>query len=370
VPASDLLQPLFPPPWPVKQSRCIMQKTIKSHRRLLGIGLKICVSLLFLAYLFDQVEWDEVWRHLRGAHVPYLLLYVFLGFVVIVINSIKWRVLSGARGIRPPLSYMVSLYLVGYFFSNFLPTSMGGDLVRGYVLGKAYGKPADAMASVFVERFTGYTALVLFGMLAIAFDQKLRTDMRLVAPIAVAALAYVGILWMILSASWLRLAQKWFPVKIIQKFLAKIGTFQQAIYLYKHEPKALLVAGGWSILFYFLSVVMVSVGCLTFYTTVSFTSLLTAVPVLLILFMVPFSLGGIGLQEWAYYFVLATVGVPAPVSLSLGLLFRTRSVVFGLVGGAIYPFATRAAPVILEEPSIREEKPSLAARQNPAIVRE
>jgi len=68
---------------------------------------------------------------------------------------------------------------------------------------------------------------------------------------------------------------------------------------------------------------------------------MTAVPVLLILFMIPFSLGGIGLQAWAYYFVLEAIGVPASIGLSLGLLFRARSLAFGLMGGAVYPFITR-----------------------------
>ena len=323
-----------------------MRITLHLPRKLLGVGLKICVSLLFLAYLVDQVEWDEVWRHLKGAHVPYMWLYVLLGFVVIVPNAVKWRVLAEARGIHAPVRYLVSLYLIGAFFNNFLPTSVGGDVVRGYALGKAYRKFTDAMASVFVERFVGYTVLVLFGLLAIALDQKLRADIRLVAPITIAAVAYVGMLWMILNESWLRLAQKWLPGKTIQKCLAKINAFHQVITLYRHEPKALLKAGGYSILFYFLSVVTVYVGCLTFHAAVSFVGLLAAVPVLLILFMVPFSLGGIGLQEWAYFYVLTIVGVPAPVSISLALLFRLRSIAFGLIGGAIYPFVTLGEPIL------------------------
>lgn len=344
-----------------------MRITLHLPRKLLGVGLKICVSLLFLAYLVDQVEWDEVWRHLKGAHVPYMWLYVLLGFVVIVPNAVKWCVLAEARGIHAPVRYLVSLYLIGAFFNNFLPTSVGGDVVRGYALGKAYGKFTDAMASVFVERFVGYTVLVLFGLLAIALDQKLRADIRLVAPITIAAVAYVGMLWMILNESWLRLAQKWLPGKTIQKCLAKINSFHQVITLYRHEPKALLKAGGYSILFYFFSVVTVYVGCLTFHAAVSFVGLLAAVPVLLILFMVPFSLGGIGLQEWAYFYVLTIVGVPAPVSISLALLFRLRSIAFGLIGGAIYPFVTLGEPILAK--SLESDgEPHRTVHNDPVVV--
>ena len=67
-----------------------------------------------------------------------------------------------------------------------------------------------------------------------------------------------------------------------------------------------------------------------------------AVPLMLLLFMIPISIGGIGLQEWAYFFVLSMVGVPAAVGLSLGLIFRARTIGFGLLGGIIYPFIEKS----------------------------
>ena len=312
-----------------------------SPRRVLSFIAKVSVSVFFLVYLFNAVRWDEVWNHLRRADLFYLLLYILLGFAGIFISSIKWLILARPHRISPSLSYLVSLYMVGYFFNNFLPTSIGGDVVRGHALGTAFGRKPEAMASVFMERFTGFTALIVFALLALTFDGALRTDLRLVAPIAFAVLAYVGVVAALVSSKWLEFCARRIPIKVVQKILLKMGAFQQAIQMYRHERAALWAAGGYSILFYLVSVLVVYVGCLTFHAPVSFTSLLTAVPVLLILFMIPFSFGGIGLQEWAYYFVLEAVGVPAAVGLSLGLLFRARSLGFGLIGGIFYPFISR-----------------------------
>ena len=326
-----------------------------SIRRFSSFGLKVSVSLFFLGYLFQAVQWQEVWSHLIQAEPLYIVLYLILGLIGIWVSSIKWLVLARSHRMSPSLSYIVSLYMVGYFFNNFLPTSIGGDVVRGHALGTAFGKRPEAMASVFMERFTGFTALIVFALAALAFDSALRADLRLVAPIVFAVLAYVGIVGAMVSSKWLELGAKWIPGKVVQKVLLKVGAFQQAIQMYRHERAALWAAGGYSILFYLISVLVVYVGCLTFHAPVSFTSLLTAVPVLLILFMIPFSFGGIGLQEWAYYFVLEAVGVPASIGLSLGLLFRARSVVFGLMGGAMYPFITRGnfvhGPAPLSKPA-------------------
>jgi uncharacterized protein (TIRG00374 family) len=317
-------------------------------RQLASFGLKAFVSIFFLVYLLTAVRWEEVWTHVRNADALYVFLYVFLGFVGVVISSMKWLVLSRVHGMRPRLSYLVSLYMVGYFFNNFLPTSIGGDVVRAHALGETYGKKTEAMASVFVERFTGYTVLIAFALLAVTFDRSLWVNWRLVLPIGFAVFAYLGIVWAIASSWWLELSAKWVPLKVVHKILKKIDAFQRAIHMYRHETSVLLAAGIYSILFYLVTVAIVYAGCLAFHASVSIASLLTAVPVLLILFMIPFSLGGIGLQEWAFYFVMESVGVPAAVGVSLGLLFRARSIFFGILGGAAYPFVTRVGSVLAQ----------------------
>ena len=192
-----------------------------SIRRSASFALKGSVSLFFLVYLFNAVHWNEVWSHLKRADPFFLLLYLVLGFVGVLISSIKWLVLARSHRMSPSLSYLVSLYMVGYFFNNFLPTSIGGDVVRGHALGMAFGKKPEAMASVFMERFTGFTALVVFALLALAFDSALRTDLRLVAPIAFAVFAYVGVVAALVSSKWLELGAKWIPIKVVTKDFAE-----------------------------------------------------------------------------------------------------------------------------------------------------
>ena len=309
-----------------------------SVRRLLNFFIKLSVSITFLIYLFSMVRWEHVWQEIKGADTQYLLLYLFLGFVGVFISSAKWLALTKPHGVSCSLRLLVSLYMVGYFFNNILPTSIGGDVVRAYELGRISGKKAEAMASVFMERFSGYVTLVIFALIATAFNRRLQTDFRLAAPVLLASIGAVGLAWAVGSRSWLTLFHKRFRGTTVQKLVGKTHRFQEAISFYRHHPVALLLASGYSILFYLVAILTVYTGCLTFHVDVSLASLVAVVPVILILFMIPFSLGGIGVQEWAYYFVLEIVGVPVTVGLSLGLLFRARSLAFGLIGGGIYPF--------------------------------
>ena len=302
----------------------------------MGSAIKIVTSLLLLLYVLSKVDLQEMWRGLLGANAYFLICYICLGFLGTLVSAAKWLVLSRARGISVSLTRLFLLYMVGFFFNQILPTSVGGDVVRGYELGRLGGGKPEAMASVFMERLTGLTALIFLAFLGACLDQRFLQDVRTVVPLALVFFGYLLVVWMVFDRSLLVYVSKWTRINILRKLVGKVQSVQQVIHMYKENTQELLYAMGYSFLFYLLSILVVYVGCLTFGVSVSLGKLCTAVPVLLILFMVPISIGGIGLQEWAYYLILGMVGVPGVVGLSLGLLYRARSIVFGLLGGAIY----------------------------------
>jgi len=311
----------------------------------LSFYIKGFVSILLLYYVFRKVGWYELWNELKGADLSYIPLYLGLAFLLTFVSAVKWSVLAKTHGISASLSRLFWLYMVGYFFNHILPTSVGGDVIRAYELGKVEGKTKEAMASVFMERFTGFTTLIGFALLAVAIDHRFLEDIRLVAALVFALAAYLGVVGVVFNRSFLSFLQGRIPLKMVEKVLKKVEKFQDAVYMYKDHRMDILYAMGYSIVFYATSVMIVYVGCLMFHVHVSLTSLFAAVPIMLVVFMIPISLGGIGLQEWAYYVVLGIVGVPSAVGLSLGLLYRARAVGFGLLGGAIYPLISSGEPL-------------------------
>jgi uncharacterized protein (TIRG00374 family) len=155
--------------------------------------------------------------------------------------------------------------------------------------------------------------------------------------------AYLGVIGLVFQRAALQVLQErlqWTPA---QRILHKMQKLQEAILLYRHQRWALLVSMLYSFVFYIISVWVVYTGCLTFGTTPDLRALFLVVPIMHILFMIPISLGGIGLQEWAYTAVLGMIGVPGAIGLSVALLYRARTILFGLIGGALYPLCGRAA---------------------------
>jgi len=297
---------------------------------------KLLVSVGLIFFLFQKVGWQNLWLTVKEAHYGFLTLYLLIGILGTLVSSMKWHLLAKSNHIIVSQTRLFFLYMVGYFFNQILPTSVGGDVVRGYELGKLSQKKSEAMASVFMERFTGLTVLILLALLVVVFTHAV-SDVRLSIILYCAFIGYGIGVWMIYHKTFLRFLESKFTTPIFSKIIQKTQKLQDSIHYYRHHKKSLLLAVLYSFLFYGLAVIEVYVGCLTFGVSVALSDLCMIVPVLAILFIIPITIGGIGLQEWAYYFVLSEIGVPIAVGLSLGLLHRARSISFGLIGGCVYP---------------------------------
>src|SRR5215211_3290538 len=142
----------------------------KVPRRTLLVIAQFCISAALLFFLLRQIDLARLIAIWGGLRQPFLLLALVLQLGGVLISALKWWLLLRASGQPAPYFWAIRIYLIGQFFSNFLPTQIGGDAVRVYYLTRRIGRPAIAIASVFVERITGFLALTLIGTVALGFS--------------------------------------------------------------------------------------------------------------------------------------------------------------------------------------------------------
>jgi len=212
--------------------------------------LKLLVSASLLSYLFVKVGWQDLWLTVQDTNVFFLTLYILVGLLATGVSSRKWHLLVKTQGFSVSQSRLFFLYMVGFFFNQLLPTSVGGDVVRAYELGKQSERRAEAMASVFMERFTGLTTLILFALVAICFSQLALGDRRLIIVFGAAFVGYLIGVWMVFNRSFLAFLEKRISIKFMQKIFSKIRKVQDSIYAYRHQKMALVYAFIYSIIFY------------------------------------------------------------------------------------------------------------------------
>jgi uncharacterized membrane protein YbhN (UPF0104 family) len=86
-----------------------------------------------------------------------------------------------------------------------------------------------------------------------------------------------------------------------------------------------------------------------FHEDISLIGVATIVPVILVVAMVPLTVNGLGLQEWAYVFLFSWIGLPESVGLSTILLIRAKELLVALAGGVLYPILKLSKPVPLPD---------------------
>lgn len=301
-----------------------------------GTAVRVVVSLLLVGYLIAGVEWAGVGQLAARAHPAWLLASFAMSPLLALVSAWKWALLLRAQRRPLPLSRLFHLYLVGYFFNNVLPSNVGGDVVRAYQAGRELDDQPVALASVFVERFTGLTVLIALAAGALFTRSDLFADRRFVMALSVVLLAYaavVAVVWVLRPGPKL---ERRIPTRLGKRVLGQAIRLHEAIRSYSDHRAALAGALALSFLFYALAVVNVHVSSLAFGAHLSPATLVAIVPVILVIAMMPISLGGIGLQEWAYVYTFASVGAGGPAGLLVALLMRVKSVSYGLIGGMLY----------------------------------
>ena len=319
-----------------------MKRKSGLHFIRIAVTTALLVYVLHKAGLLTVQGWQKLFDTFSHANLSLILLSLLFVPLVDFVSSVKWYCLARACDLDVSLWRLCAYYVVGRFFNMVLPSSIGGDVIRVNELGRYTGRYADSAAVVFVERFTGLAMLVLLAAIAVVVNLQMFNLPWLTAALTVGVLGVGLICWMIIDARPFNLINRLFGQRlpIVSAFLTKLGKFRKAVLVYKDKPGALWLAIFNSLLFYFLAILNVWVSALAFDSSVSLVSMLVAVPIIMFIMNLPFSIGGLGLMEFAYSFTLGLFGINPAVAISTTILMRLKTLLAAGMGGLIYPLVS------------------------------
>ena len=297
-------------------------------RPLFGLGL--------LAFLLWRVDWQELTHILSQASVGYVGAALLIELLNVMPRILRWRALLITQGTQEPFLRLLSIYLVGSFFNNFLPSNVGGDSVRMLRLGQLTGRGVDAASSVLVERLCGLLAVLLMGAAAVLSNWQLASAGGI--GFLVLGMFVVFVLGMLLLFN-LRRVRSWadrLTIPWLAALIGKLGKLYDSIYAFRSHGRALLVVLAFSFLFRLGDVFRLYVQSFALHVPISFIWLVMVISLIAVVTSVPLSLNAIGIQEGAYVFIFGLAGIAAPQALAMALLSRGVRLAVSLVGGVIY----------------------------------
>src|SRR5215212_9073918 len=133
-----------------------------SRARSLALSaVKAIVSVGLLWVLFSRVDVGRLWSVARQASISWLAAALALYFLMVLASVVRWGVLLRAQHVRLPYSFLTQSFLVATFFNNFLPSNIGGDVVRITDTARAAGSKTLATTVVLIDRGIGLLGLAL-----------------------------------------------------------------------------------------------------------------------------------------------------------------------------------------------------------------
>lgn len=308
-----------------------------SRRRPLLVILKIAFSATVLALIIVyKAPVRDILGVLRSVDLGWLAPAFSLHAIGILASAYRWQILARAQGDEIPLPYLMRSYLVGTFFSNFLPSSYGGDIVRIWD-GSRYSRSlVRASAVVVIERATGIIVLFLFALIASLF----RLDMANEVPVIWAALV-LGLVGLTLAALFFTpLAKRFIRALPDGKFLRgpkeKLLSFRAIILDYRHHKGPFLRACFWALVLQANVVVYFFFIGKAFRLDIGFPDYFVFVPIVLLVQALPITINGLGLREGSTVEIFKYYLIPAGTAVAFSLVDVAFRLVLGAVGGVIY----------------------------------
>ncbi len=303
-------------------------------KRLLSVAT-IAITLILLILVISTVGLDELVSVLQNANPLYVGLAFVWAQIVNLPGIFKVQGLLWAQGYNVPFWYLFKLYHVGVFFNHFLPSNVGGDVIRAYEIGKVTNDKATSLAAVFVERLTGFFVLVTFAVIALMTHLWVVTNVLLLLAVLSVIAGLITVTWLVLDTRLMHLFERITP-KPLQKYLAKFQKFQNALHTYGNHRHALRMALIWSLLFNLGAIVYSWLAAQAFHSPINLIDMAFVIPLTMVVAIIPLSFNGIGLQEWAFVLLFPLVGIPATVGLSAIITIRLITLVTALLGGLFY----------------------------------
>src|SRR5205809_7730506 len=132
-----------------------------SARRYVLLAVKIAVSIILLAVLFSKIDAGQLWQGVRGASLFWLAAALALYSVNILASMWRWHLLLAAQSVVVQPRRLLASFLVANFFNNFLPSNVGGDVIRITDSAKYTKSKTVATIVVLMDRGIGVIALIL-----------------------------------------------------------------------------------------------------------------------------------------------------------------------------------------------------------------
>jgi uncharacterized membrane protein YbhN (UPF0104 family) len=307
-------------------------------RRILLSTIKILVSAALLYFALRKANFSDLASRINIASLGWIGVAIAVTFFQIFVGVLRWREVSVECG--APLGAMQAMRfnVIGAFFNQTLPSAIGGDAVRLWLVARGGAGWRAATYSIFVDRAIGLIALAVVIVASLPWSYNLigdphgRSALLLVDFAALAG----GVGFLILGRlpwPWLK---RWWGTHHLH---ACSVIANRVIFSRVHGPKIAML----SVLVHVLAVVAAWCVVQSIAAPVMFGQIFQLVPPVMLITMLPISIAGWGVREASMGLAFGYAGLMTNEGINVSLLFGAVSFIVGAFGGLVWIFSAEKA---------------------------
>jgi len=306
--------------------------------RRLRLPLRLLVAGGLTAYLLWKSHPQEVFAAGVNADWKPMAVAVLLVLLDRALMAYRWVALlcTVEPADRPSIGSLMRIFFVSTFVGTFLPASIGSDALRSYSVSRLRVKPADAVASVVMDRVLGIASILLAGL----FGLTLARDLAATTPVVVALAAAAGVCVVTVLVVFVRTpeagrepAKGRLPIETLRRM---IGSVLDSIRKYAARPRVLLNVLGCSLAVQGLRIVQAYFLGRGLGIDLPAATYVALIPVILLVMLLPVTFNGIGTSQAAFVWFFGQAGVQAAPAFALSVLFVALGIVGNLPGALLY----------------------------------
>lgn len=308
--------------------------------RAMGPAVRIAASIAMLAVLISRLHLSGLLPARHHSAVAFLLIALMVTLTGIILSALRWQRVLVALELPTRVRTAINLYLAGLFVGNFLPSTVGGDVVRISRLARLNGERTGPFASVVLERLTGWLVLPVITLAALLANPgllHLGPATRLAIAVSLVTLFLLVVMTALAGHPRLggRLARR-------QDWVRFVGAVHLGLDRFRRRPAAAIEVLAVAFAYQLAVALAAFLAAAALNLDVGWTAILAFMPVVAIVQVLPVTIGGLGLREGAFILFLGPLGVSTSQAIALGLLVYFLNLAVSLLGAPAFAAGVRA----------------------------
>lgn len=311
----------------------------------------VSIGLIVLLLYIMRGKYGEIFSALKATNAGTFVMALAIFTAAIFLAAYRMMLIIKAQEIAICFTESVSLSFIGYFFNNFLPTSIGGDVVKGYYLSKKTDDKTGAYTAIFVDRALGLCTMVFMAFVALLFAKADVVDASIRNMIYIITLVSAIMIFFLAHKNFAR--QFKFLLAAVRPIEHKLKGIYASVNKYRHHKVLIIqsvIISVASQLLYFFSI---GFAALSIGSKISVGDILLRMPIVSAISLLP-SINGLGVREGSIVLLFGQL-IGKEKAFAVSILMLVMLFVLSIVGGIVYMLSPQFRMRLRDAEKVEEE---------------